>query len=200
LPGTINSPNLVSGQNIARTVMKNARNPKSEIKNAAAFTLVELLVVISIIGILAGMVAVALPAAIKRAKVVKAKTEIAEIVNAINAYDQDYSRFPVTRDERDFALNNLQGFQTDFSTGMRFGPGNGTGYNSSPVPGYSYDDNRQVIAILMDLEKFPNGNVSSNSAHVYNPKQIKYLTAKMSGYDPASKEPNPPGGVDNTGV
>ena len=52
----------------------------------------------------------------------------------------------------------------------------------------------------MDLEKFPNGVPTLNSGHVYNPKQVKYLNAKTSGYDPTTNDPNPPGGVDNAGV
>jgi hypothetical protein len=124
---------------------------------------------------------------------VKAKTEVASIVNAINAYDADYSRFPVTRAEQNFAVSvgNLQGFQTDLSLGLTFGPGNGTIYNSGN-PGYSYENNNQVMAILMDMEKFPNGVVSSNYNHVCNPKQVKYLSPTMVS-DPTQPGVGPDG-------
>ena len=53
----------------------------------------------------------------------------------------------------------------------------------------------------MDLQSYPNGMMTSNNGHVYNPKQVKYLNAKLSGYDPINQAtPNPPGGVDVTGV
>ena len=61
------------------------------------FTLIELLVVIAIIGILAAMLLPALSAVKKHAFVVKARAEIAGLANAIQAYDQDYSRFPVSQ-------------------------------------------------------------------------------------------------------
>ena len=41
-----------------------------------------------------------------------------------------------------------------------------------------------------------------NTNHVKNPKQVKYLNAKMSAYpqNPASPELDPPGGVDRNGI
>ena len=66
----------------------------------AGFTLVELLVVIAIIGILAGMLLPVLAAVQKKALITKAKAEIADLVNAINAYDTEYGRFPLIKPEQ----------------------------------------------------------------------------------------------------
>jgi len=56
--------------------------------------LVELLVVISIIGMLAGLMSVAIPRAIESGKKAKAKGELTAIVAAVKAYKQEYGRWP----------------------------------------------------------------------------------------------------------
>jgi prepilin-type N-terminal cleavage/methylation domain-containing protein len=61
----------------------------------AGFTLVELLVVITIIGLLVGLVSVAVPKAIESGMKAKAKGELTAIVAAVKAYKQEYGRWPV---------------------------------------------------------------------------------------------------------
>jgi len=58
------------------------------------FTLVELLVVISIVGLLAGLMSVAIPKAMEGGKKAKAKGELNSIVAAVKAYKQEYGRWP----------------------------------------------------------------------------------------------------------
>ena len=62
--------------------------------NQTGFTLVELLVVISIIGLLAGLMSVAIPRAMESGKKAKAKGELTAIVAAVKAYKQEYGRLP----------------------------------------------------------------------------------------------------------
>ena len=62
----------------------------------AGFTLVELLVVISIIGMLAGLMSVAIPKAMEAGKKAKVKGELTAIVAAVKAYKQEYGRWPAT--------------------------------------------------------------------------------------------------------
>ena len=58
------------------------------------FSLIELLVVISIIGLLTGLVSVAVPRALRMAKVAKTRAEMTAILSAIKAYQSEYSRLP----------------------------------------------------------------------------------------------------------
>ena len=160
----------------------------------AAFTLVELLVVIAIIGILAAMLLSVLASVKKHAQVVKARTEMSDLVNAISAYDADYSRFPVTAAEQSAAGTS------DFTCGLVQYPQPNITWPTGANGNRSYDNNSNVVAILMDLTAYPNSLPTVNTNHVKNPKQVKYLNAKLSGYDPTTGQANPPGGVDNSGI
>ena len=149
--------------------MKKIVNRKSNTGPASGFTLIELLVVIAIIATLAALL---LPA-VNRAKVAaqraKAKTEIADIVNAINAYDMDYGRFPVSPAAQAAAGTG------DFTYGGSFYTPSGT--TTIGMAGFNY--NAEVLAILMDLTSYPSGALTVNTNHQKNPKQVKYLKAKM---------------------
>jgi prepilin-type N-terminal cleavage/methylation domain-containing protein len=171
------------------------KHPAAARRFRSGFTLVELLVVIAIIAILAAMLLPVLTAVKKKALVAKARTEIGQIVTAINAYDQDYSRFPVTPDEQTAAGAN------DFTCGLIQYPQNNTlSWPPGAAGNYAFDSNSNVVAVLMDLETYANGTRTANFQHVKNPKQVKFLNAKASGYDPATGQQNPQGGVDNNGI
>ncbi len=165
----------------------------------AAFTLVELLTVIAIIAVLAAMLVPVLTAVKRHALVVRASTEMQGIVTAINSYDTDYGRFPVTADEQ---KNNGPGGTNDITVGLVNEPQTGTlpqyGMTTTNTP--SFDNNSNVVAILMDVTAFPNGTPTWNANHVKNPKQTKYFTPHQSGYNPATDVGVPQGGVDNNGI
>ena len=192
LPAPSLLPHPVRRKNLFKPIMKKIGNRKSEIGNSPAFTLVELLTVIAIIGILAGMLLPVLSKAKDAAKKAQAKTEMADIVNAIQAYDQDYSRYPITAAEQSSAGTN------DFTCGYVPTPQSGIAWAAASTPGWT-GWNSNVVAILMDMTTYPNGSPTANANHQKNPKQVKYLNAKLSGYNPANGG-QPLGGVDTTYV
>jgi type II secretory pathway pseudopilin PulG len=68
---------------------------------AAAFTLIELLIVISIIIILMGLLFPVFRGAQDQAKRVQAKNDLAQIVTAVNAFYAEYGKYPLPDDATD---------------------------------------------------------------------------------------------------
>jgi prepilin-type N-terminal cleavage/methylation domain-containing protein len=104
-PGIL--PNPMRRQNLFKPMKTKLSAPRQPRKRAG-FTLVELLTVIAIIAILASMLMPVLAAVTKKAKIVKAKHEISALVSAIEAYDQAYGRFPVSRTAQNAAAQQGQ--------------------------------------------------------------------------------------------
>ena len=157
-----------------------------------AFTLIELLTVIAIIGILASMLLAVLPGVTNAGKKTKAKLEAQAIATAIEQYDSAYGRFPVSQQAQTAALANVSPGNpngSDFTYGGVFKGG------SVFTPGYQAT-NAEVIAILMDLTNYPSGGSTINTNHQKNPQKTIFLNAKMSGYDP-SQPGTPQPGVGN---
>jgi len=138
----------------------------------SAFTLIELLTVIAIIAILAAILLPVLVTAKNAAKKTKARTEISSLVTAIEGYDLDYGRFPVSSATQTAAGTG------DFTFGGIYKiPHGGTWPN--PIPANYQTNNSEVIAILMDITNYPGDGATANNSHVKNPQQTKYLNATM---------------------
>ena len=73
-------------------------------RRSAAFTLIEILVVIAIIAILLGFIFPVFQGVQERAKKVQAKNDLTQIVTAVNAFYTEYGRYPnATADTTDAA-------------------------------------------------------------------------------------------------
>jgi prepilin-type N-terminal cleavage/methylation domain-containing protein len=148
--------------------------PPSKLQAANAFTLIELLTVIAIIAILAAILLPVLSLAKTAAYKTRAKTEISQIDGAIQQYESQYSRMPVS------AWTQSQG-----SNSVTFGGGftnqAGGTFPVSASPNYYYEySNSEVIAILMNLTNYPNTSTwTDNTNYVKNPMQTVFLNAKI---------------------
>jgi len=84
--------------------------------NRRGFTLIELLVVISIIAVLAALLFPAINAAMKRADITRAKTEMNNIKTAILSYYKDYGFMPAPgrngSQDSDYGMKQLPGNST----------------------------------------------------------------------------------------
>lgn len=74
--------------------MKLTKNLKFKIKNYAGFTLVEMLVVITIIGILSTIGLVAFTSAQQRGRDAQRKSDLKEISSALELFYSDYGKYP----------------------------------------------------------------------------------------------------------
>src|SRR5207245_4748164 len=83
----------------AQFIQLNAVKPSTApvSRRPRAFTLVELLVVISIIAVLAGLLLPVLAGMKKKAKIALARSEMSHLATAIKAYEEEYNRFPMSK-------------------------------------------------------------------------------------------------------
>src|SRR6266851_8865708 len=128
-------------------------NQTPNVEGRRAFTVIELLVVILIIGILVGFSFPAFQGVLERAKKVQAKNDLTQIVTAVNAYYTEYGKYPI---------NVASGNTTD----AYFGTG------TTPSGATSYANNDVLIDVLSN-----NTSSTNNSATVtaLNPRGIVFL-------------------------
>lgn len=100
-------------------------------RDRRAFSLVELMIVIVIIGLLAGMVTINVRSYMMKARASTAKAEIATIVQALNTFYTTYGRYPTNEEGLDVLLRPTEKLPEPLLEGNPKDPwGNPYQYNS----------------------------------------------------------------------
>ena len=135
-----------------------------------AFTMIEMLTVIAIIGILAGLLFPAISGAMKKAKVAQAKSDISSIESALRAYYLEYGKWP-----------NGNGTLNDISYGA---------FGSGPYAATAtYCPNYRLMNTLGAIADTDNDTGCGNGNNSANPRKIAFLQIPAK----SQKPPNPAG-------
>ena len=154
------------------------------------FTLVEMLTVIAIIGILAGLVIPTVIIAKNRGQVTQAKTDISSIMTALKQVKTDYSRILI-KDGSNYYAGDQEINSVEFKCGT-------SGHSHSVCQFPTLKDNLEEIkdgktnsydALIAELSVPKNKTLLANDInkkHLFNRRKKVYLDPK-NGFDPTAE-------------
>ncbi len=144
----------------------------------SGFTLIEMLVVIAIISMLAALLLPALTKSKTAVKVKAARMEMTTLIAAINQYESEYKRMPVSSNAM-LSLDNAN--FPDFTCGTVL---KGTDLPNGQISAYQVQTanpagvyqnaNSEVMNILRNVNSFPNSN------SICNPRKISFISPRIT--------------------
>jgi type II secretory pathway pseudopilin PulG len=145
-----------------------------------------MLVVIAIIGILAGMLLPALSNAKKQAQARRAKLDMQGMIAAINHYETEYGRLPASKEV--YQVSTASPDEKDFT----FGTVDAMGRVLAQPPIQSYagfpykESNREVMMMLLATNTLPPSAADPDTERLrllnakYNPRRLGFLQPKFT--------------------
>lgn len=150
-------------------------------KRIQHFTLVEMLTVVAIIGILAGLIIPTVVIAQRRGRETQAKSDISSIMTALKQLKSDYNRILV-KDSGKFYIGGKEAAKTTtFNCAVCSGSSHNVVCLGNPDPSSMAEYN----ALIAELSVPKNGGLPSSLSHRVNKRKKTYLDPK-NGFDPAA--------------
>jgi len=142
-------------------------------KSGLAFTLIELLIVITVIAILMALLFPAFRGVQEQAKSTQARNDVTQIVTAVTAYYTEYGKYPMSNDLTDITVNGLNGNTNDkLFNGLRGQDGSVNPKNIVFLSPPTVKDNNN-----------PRSGISDTNGQYYDPWGIPYVICMDTTYD-----------------
>ena len=151
-----------------------------------AFTLLELLVVISIIAVLAGILLPVTGSVMNNARKVQAKNTEVQIVNAVKSFQTDYGVYPVTTDQSASGANDVTFGINDPHSALLTDCLRDDGYGNDTL------NTRHVVYLEMPSVKNSTNQkngIGLTDGQPYDPWGNVYIIRVDSSYDNAVQNP-----------
>jgi prepilin-type N-terminal cleavage/methylation domain-containing protein len=154
--------------------------PKKQFQ--AGFSLIELLVVISVIGILAGLVLVNLVGVRGRAGDTRAKSDLKALKTALRLYYNDYQQYPAGSNGTMMGCGATGTSSCDPGGSFSGGAGDTVYMGELPQTFSYYSDNADEFLLVVTLENASDENIAE-SQQKCDPESRSYFTTTLDTND-----------------
>jgi prepilin-type N-terminal cleavage/methylation domain-containing protein len=148
-------------------------------RGTRGFTLIELLVVIGIIAILAGILLPVIAGVKDKAKAATARSEMAQVITAINAYESEYSRPPASPTAESVGGDVTYGTVSPDPGSAVLKDRDGMPLPRIQTPGFN-GDNRIIMCVIMNNTNAAPGIAVRGNPNLFGARNPR----KLSSFNP----------------